>query len=455
MAYIDYTQAAGSTTVRKIQTYSFWIKKVVREVEQCFFCPFQSGSSNDFTRFRFSASDTLQLQDRVSSSNIYNFETRRVFRDETAWYHIVVAVDTTQSVEADRWKLWVNGVQETAFSTADYPSQDALCFTGTTGDAIRIGAEYGAGSAPYQGMMSYFVFLAGNTGAATNFGEFDATDGIWKIKTTPSGVTYGSDGLFLKMQDRSDVDLDSSGNANSCTTTGTLLGCKDSPSNNFSQWNTYWYIPSHRPNFLNLNNSMTMTGNTSVFWATSTLGADSGKYYAEFKLDKNDGYSIVGLVGFNYNLTNIVGNNRVIGSYADSCGYMINDGNTVIGPSSSEAAYGSALADGDILGMAVDLDNKRLYFAINGTWQNSADPSAGTGYFDYSALTFSGHWGVIIGDESGGYNDAWDVNWGNGYFGTTAISSEGTNASGNGMFEHDVPTGFTAWCTKGINDGAT
>ena len=97
------------------------------------------------------------------------------------------------------------------------------------------------------------------------------------------------------------------------------------------------------------------------------------------------------------------------------------------------------------------LDNQKFYVAIDGVWQNSADPSAGTGGFDFSSVTGTKPYGMIIGDESGSYNDSWDSNYGNGYFGTTAITSAGTNASGNGIFEFDVPTGFTAWCTKGIN----
>ena len=81
---------------------------------------------------------------------------------------------------------------------------------------------------------------------------------------------------------------------------------------------------------------------------------------------------------------------------------------------------------------------------------NSAAPSNGTGYFDYSALTGGGPWGVIIGDESGGYNDHWRANWGNGYFGTTAVSSANADGAGIGAFEYTVPTGFYALCTKNI-----
>ena len=114
--------------------------------------------------------------------------------------------------------------------------------------------------------------------------------------------------------------------------------------------------------------------------------------------------------------------------------------------SSSTASFGTAWSyTNTILGVAVDLDNSKIYYSVNGTWQNSADPGAGTGGVTITGDTFYTPRCTI-------HNNTLRFNFGNGYFGTTAVSSAGTNASGLGIFEYDVPTGFTAWCTKGLNE---
>ena len=101
----------------------------------------------------------------------------------------------------------------------------------------------------------------------------------------------------------------------------------------------------------------------------------------------------------------------------------------------------------------MDLDNNRLFFSKNGTWQNSGDPTSSTGAITITAPanTSTGNYFFVVSDNASGNNVTWQCNFGNGVFGTTAISSEGTNASGNGKFEYDVPTGYTALSTKGLN----
>ena len=121
--------------------------------------------------------------------------------------------------------------------------------------------------------------------------------------------------------------------------------------------------------------------------------------------------------------------------------------------SSSYSSYGSS----DIIGVALDLDNNKLYFHKNGTYENSGDPtsgSTGTGAISIDAPSTlpSGFYSPLVADLCGASAGGGSVNFGNGYFGTTQISSEGTNASGYGKFEYDVPTGYTALCTKGLNE---
>jgi len=142
-----------------------------------------------------------------------------------------------------------------------------------------------------------------------------------------------------------------------------------------------------------------------------------------------------------------------LGNNSTDAGYYTPDGN--IYSSGSGTSYGDAFNDNDILGVAMDLDNNAVYFSRNGTWQNSGDPTSGaskTGAFsltDPSSLP-SGVYHFAVGD-SGGSTATVESNFGNGYFGTTAVSSAQNPDDGIGIFEYAVPTGYRALCTKSIN----
>ena len=443
MAGTGLTQTfTGTRTDGKKGTLSWWMKRTkLGEAQQLGMCCNDAGGT---AGAYFDTSDRFLWYGAYDGSWDW-FRTDRLFRDMSAWYHIVVNWDTTLVSAGDRMQLWVNGVRETQFEAIQEPAQDVVLEFGT---AIAHYFNVWSSGSYFDGLMSYYYFIDGTAYDPDTFGEFDATDGIWKIKTTPT-VTYGNQG-FLILKDGNTI-TDQSPNSHDWTlASGTLLSTKDSPSNNFPSWNAQWYIPTHPPAFKNINNEFTMPGNTSVVWGTSTLGAEGGKWYAEFQIDKNDGRTILSISQFGQYLSQAFADNSSPASFDNSVGYKTYNGDMIIGPSSTTSSYGNALADAEILGMAWDMDNKRIYFSINGVWQNSADPSAGSGYFDYSALTGGGPWGVLIGDESGSYNDEWMANWGNGYFGTTAVSSANADGAGIGAFEYAVPTGFYALCTKNI-----
>jgi hypothetical protein len=134
--------------------------------------------------------------------------------------------------------------------------------------------------------------------------------------------------------------------------------------------------------------------------------------------------------------------------------YVIYKGGEVFNNGTSES-WGNALSNNDIVGVAMDLDNNAVYWSLNGVWQNSGNPTSGssrTGGKQITApsSTFSGVYHFMCGKGGSGVTDI-QANFGNGYFGTTAVSSAGTNASGIGIFEYDVPTGYTALSTKGLN----
>ena len=192
---------------------------------------------------------------------------------------------------------------------------------------------------------------------------------------------------------------------------------------------------------------MTLTKVLGNYWKSTlaTIGASTGKYYAEFKCNGN--WMIVGVVDLNDTLGyGIVDRNFFSTTYISNQGYGYYNADGTLRYRGSETSYGATYGSGDIVQVALDCDNNRVFFGKNGTWQNSADPtSSGTGF----AMNATN---PIYTFACSVQNDEVHANFGNGYFNTTAVASAGTNASGIGIFEYDVPTGYTALSTKGLNE---
>ena len=377
-------------------------------------------------------------------------KTNRLFRDTNAWYHVVITFDTTQSTQSDRIKMWINGVQETSFASATYPSQDATVEAFNSVNTFEIGRYSVGNSEFFDGLLSHCHMTVGYAYPASTFGSTDSTTGEWKINTSPS-VTYGTNGFFI-LKDGNSV-TDQSGNSNNFTVGGgTLTNTEDNPSNSFATWNRM--LPMNSTFNLNYGNTSAKTGNTygdlvSNSWI-STLGMSSGKFYAEFKLTQNSS-STAGEIGVLWDIDNAQrgsSGNAYRGSYeADGWGYAM-QGEVQHNASAQNTDY-SSYGTNDIVGVAVDVDNSKLYFSKNGTWQGSSNPSAGTGGI---SITSGKEYFFMASDGSGVNTYTYSANFGNGNFRGVAISSEGTNASGIGKFEYDVPTGFTALSTKGLNE---
>ena len=192
-------------------------------------------------------------------------------RDPGAWKHIVYATDTTQSTASDRAKFYINGVRVTPggteWSIETYPAEDANTYWNQSGYSCNIG-EGGTttGSDNWKGLMSHFQFVDGVQLAPTEFGETDATSGIWKLKTG-AYATPGTNGFFLKFEDSSNLDLDSSSNAHTFTTSGTLTATKDNPSNNFSTLNPLNMPLTPFPSYTHGNTTATsQSGFRKEFW---------------------------------------------------------------------------------------------------------------------------------------------------------------------------------------------
>jgi len=440
MASTYLTRTQGTPTNVDKGTMSVWLKRgTLNKNNEYIIQNYVDGSNYGYIRWK--SDNELQI---YSAGINDEKRTEMVFRDTSAWYHIVVRVDTSQSSSNDRVRLYVNGEQITAFNPNTNGSQNADYDLFKSGGTMRIGYVSSGTATYFDGCLSHFHYCDGQSYAPTEFGETDSTTGEWKIKTSPS-VSYGSQGFFI-LKDGNSV-TDQSGNSNNFTVGGgTLTKTEDCPSNVFATFNP---LDNYYGGGSTSNGNTTYTsGSTNKAPISATLGASSGKYYWEVKfVSDTGGYAMIGVASSQTTADNELGHNSTDYDYVSSTGqYRNNDGYT---------SYGNTYSTGDIIGVALDLDNNALYFSKNGTWQNSGDPTSGaskTGAISITAPS-STNYGVYLPAVSdfGSNTIVVNGNFGNGYFGTTAVASAGTNASNNGIFEYDVPTGFTALSTKGLN----
>ena len=448
MASTYLTRTPSSTGNQRTFTFSFWVKRGGLSSQQHIYC--QSYGSEDYQfRMEFTSSDEFRLYNSKGASDAINLKTNRKFRDTSSWYAITIAIDTTQGTEANRAKIYVNGVQETSFATATYPTQN-LEMDANAGVAQLIGVQYkGNYDRYFDGSLSHFHFIEATQYQASDFGETDSTSGIWKPKTAPS-VTYGTNGYFLKMENSGAMGTDSSGNSNTFTVSGNLTQNVDTPSNNFATWNPLDnYYPAMT---LSYGNTRALTVTNKYTYTPTTLGMTSGKYYAEIKCVAKSSSQIEMIAGITS--TSSASTTDELGHFANDYGYYSNTGE--YRNNNTLSSYGNSWTQDDIIGIAVDLDNNKLYFSKNGTWQNSGNPESGatgTGAISITDPTSTpkGAYFFAVTNWSASSNATFDANFGQGYFGTTQVASAGTSPSGGGIFEFDCPNGYQALCTKGIN----
>ena len=463
MASTSLTFTQGTPTNTYKYTISFWVKRSKLGVSHLALFTAGTYTSTNMAQFLFSGDDTLLCQAYNSSSTLVMAQdTNMKFRDTNGWYHIVLAVDTTQATASDRQTLYVNGEEITSLATnTAFPQNSTYAFN-ENGFQIMIGNRPAA-SYYFDGSMSHVHFIDGTVYDASAFGETDATTGNWKIKTGPS-VTYGTNGFFI-LKDGNSL-TDQSGNSNNFALAGgTLTKSEDCPDNVFTSFNPLFHDHANTNSaFTNGNTAVQPQSNGSYTYAVSTLGMPkgNGKFYFEAKYIQYDNIeAAVGIVDMDRQSELFYENRPVVtASNTTAIGRVIlnADGHSIIsGTANSSYGFGS-WADNDIICMACDMENGAFYFRKNGgSWANSGNPESGstkTGAIDISATsqwTSSVYWGIWVGDGASGGLDKFTMNFGDGYFGTTAVSSAGTNASGNGIFEYDVPAGYTALSTKGLN----
>ena len=433
MASARLTRTVGAGN-RRTWTWSGWVKRTKLSYGDAYLMGVYVHGADHF-RFYFPSSDQLHV--KFYNNTSYELLTNRRFRDTNAWYHIVLRVDNTQSTASNRFRLYVNGEQETSFATENQPTQN-LAMSVNDSNLMEIGSYNNGGF--FEGCMAHVNFVDGQALAPTEFGETDTTTGIWKPKTAPS-VTYGTNGFFLKFDNSGNMGLDSAG-SNNYTTSGTVIQNKDTPSNVFATFNPLVKLTD--ATLTNANTTCAYGSASTRRPVVSTLAVTSGKYYYEAKVTASSSGTPFATVG--------IGNTMNVESYGNYLGatngysthYQVWDGGVIVGNSNQETVTASVV--NDIIGVAFDVDNYKIYFYKNGTLISS---SSG---IDFSGQTSGqGFWTPAIGDAAGSGTFTISYNFGNGYFGTTAVSSAQNPTDGVGIFEYTPPTNYRAVCTKSIN----
>ena len=454
MASTFLTRTPSSAGNRKTFTISAWVKRgTISNANSQIISTGVYSSSQLFQTF-FESDDTLYISDYTSGgSKSFQLSTNRKFRDINSWYHILFAVDTTQGTASNRVKVYVNGVQETSFSEATYPSQNFDCAFNL--NQLHTIANRNGTNFEFGGSMSYLASVDGTQELSTIFGEIDTTTGQWKIKTgiTPSSG-WGTNG-FLILKDGNSV-TDQSGQGNNWTVGGgTLTKTEDNPSNVFCTLNPLARGDLTNNAILSNGNTYYSSDQTGYNIRVGTIGANKGKWYWEGKFISHNPQTSpgmpLGIIADNIPIATNVAGGQAPYYYA----YNYDGSQGVVTYNSNDSYYGTTVLNtvGQIGMVALDLDNNKVYFGVNGTWTNSGNPANGTNGYSIidPADTPLGFYLPAVSDRSSIREYVYAWNFGNGYFGTTAVSSAGTNASENGIFEYDCPAGFTALSTKGLN----
>ena len=403
-------------------TLSFWIKRTKLTYDTAHIL--NAGDSINYTTsVQFDDDDRFRFW-QYSGSYQMRLITTPVFRDPSAWYHIVIAYDSAQAVAASRVTISFNGVKITAFDTEEYPAQNLDSFLGTdvrTGFGRYISYEAG----PYlDAYLAEVHYVNGSALAVSEFGETN-DDGVWAAKEYTG--SYGTGGFYLDFEASGDLGNDVSGNNNDMTTSGLDAAdqMEDTPTNNHCTFNSV--NQSSSVALLDGNLVIDGSGGGAYYPAASTQLMQSGKWYIEFKQTSSVNV-VYGVVTANQ-AGNIDGSDSGIpgdsGAFSDGAGYNLNG--TLYEDGSSTGSWGDTFTTNDIIGVAIDADNGKVWFAKNNTWQASGDPAGDSN----PAATVTAP--MVI------FCSIW---------GTAGAS--GTMRSAEGDWTYSAPTGFNAINTSNI-----
>ena len=445
------SRSISSSGSARNATLSVWIKRGnFGSRQQIYSNKTASASFSGMNMYFDGSTDRLYIDHHDGSSNI-SLYTNQVFRDPSAWYHIVHAIDTTTGTATNRLRLYINGEEVTDFATDQNPSQNAdLALTNSTGDQ-SIGDDPRDSSDLFDGYMAEYNFVDGTTLDPTYFGETNS-NGVW-VPKEPDVSSYGTNGFFLEFKqtgtsaNSSGMGADTSGNDNHFSVTGLTAAeiTTDTPTNNFCTWNPLF--TNQRGTFQYGNTYFTTSVQGSVPYGQNAFGniaVNKGKWYCEFRINAvGSGGTLA--VGWNERAED--------GSYINGHNNLGSSGNTWYGSTNGEIRVGSSsgtntttYTTGDIIGAAIDLDNNKIHYHKNGSYQRSSDPANNTGG-DSLSSSYNNYWTPWMSKDDTSNNATVTLNTGAPNF---TISSAQSDDDGHGIFEYDVPTGYFALCTKNL-----
>ena len=442
-----HEKSLGTSTNDKKHTFSCWFKKCENSVSSSEHGLMNSTTDgNNFVNCMFHSTDTFQYYAKIGGSEAMFLRPNAVFRDNSAWSNIVIGVDTSQAVAANRVKMYINGTQVTSWNTETYPDQNAVLDTNESGAAIQIGCMKGPAHY-FHGYMAEVVFIDGTQYAASDFGEFDSdSPQIWKPKDV-SGLTFGTNGFYLDFEDSSNLGNDVNGGTD---LTETNLAATDQSTdtctNNFCTINSLDNY--HAGNTLSEGNLKIVSAGGGAGWDgsnTGTMGVSAGKWYWELFADTDANVEIYGIKsGVSHTDSNYVTETTALGELG--YGIVTTSGNMGY-PDGQSESYGSAIDADDKLMFALDMDNLRFYFGVNGTWANSGDPAGNSNGYTISAPPSGFYFPAV----SFYVSETIYLNFGSPPTGFTIVSGNADD-NGYGDFEYDVPAGFYAICSKNLGE---
>jgi len=449
---MSFTPASAVASERRKHTISFWIKRT--ELGSTQYIYEWGGSEGDYLRnfLRFQSDDTLRYA--TSYNTIIN--TTRVFRDTSAWYHIVIQTDTVQSSNSDtKFWMYVNGELEGSFT--GFNVNDTMAFANNSQHDIGFTSVDNGAYGNYY--LAEFNAVGGLKLAPTEFGEFDEDSGIWKPKAYTG--SYGTNGFYLDFSDSANLGDDASGNGNNFTLTNITSAdqATDTPTNNFCTMNPLLQNPSAITPMTE--GATFITGYiSSTNWESrfGTVPVTGGKWYTELKADgaKYTNNIFVGYCGTEY--TNNHYNNHLVFNGAEGALAIYSFNGDIYG---GTGVHGFRIYDGDIVAMMLDADNGAMYFkrlagpnsdASEGTitWSrdgtNTADPTSGASKTGAQIVDWDGATivAVSVGNNVGGI----EMNFGG--YNIISNTQSYTDENGYGSFVMQPPTGYYALCTKNL-----
>ena len=429
----------GSPTNAYKGTFSAWVKRSALSSTRLFQ---NMVDGNNYAWLAFNSSHQLEVVCVVSGSTYCDYKTNRLFRDVSAWLHIVVEMDTTEGTATNRMKFYVNGVQETSFATQTFNggqnSNHPLLIASTT-NYHTIGASE-ANTLNLDGYMTEVVLLDGQALDPTSFGEFDSNSpNIWK-PIDVSGLTFGNNGYYLDFEDSGNLGDDESGNGNDFTEVNLSATDQstDTCTNNFATLNPLAVMHSSGSNTFSEGN-LKITNSADAFRTSiSTLAVSKGKWYFESKWSGGEMKQYIGITKTQEVM-------EYLGQTANSYSFQGEQGRKY--NNNSQSSFGSTASSGDIIMVAFDADNGAIWTGKNGTWFNSATQSeieAGTTTNAmFSSITIDDFFAVGVTVEDSNL----EINFGSPPF---SISSGNSDGNGYGNFEYSVPSGYYSINTKNL-----